>query len=57
MTANVGRWLRCPPRHRDGSPAPAAALAFASAAVSLYWTLGGTALLDTVGGAVEDLAR
>jgi hypothetical protein len=35
----------------------AAALAFASAAVSLYWALGGTALLDTVGGAIEDLAR
>jgi hypothetical protein len=35
----------------------AAALAFASAAVSLYWSLGGTALLDTVGGAIEDLAR
>src|SRR3954452_22371351 len=35
----------------------AAALAFASAAVSLYWSAGGTALLDTVGGAIEDLAR
>lgn len=35
----------------------AAALAFASAAVSLYWTLGGTALLDTVGGTFEELAR
>jgi Protein of unknown function (DUF3995) len=35
----------------------AAGLAFASAAVSLYWTLGGTLLLDTVGGAFEDLAR
>src|SRR3954447_2476551 len=35
----------------------AAALAFASAAVSLYWSVGGTALLDTVGGAIEDLAR
>jgi hypothetical protein len=29
----------------------------ASAAVSLYWTLDGTLLLDTVGGAIEDLAR
>ena len=28
----------------------AAALALASAAFSLYWLLGGTALLDTVGG-------
>lgn len=35
----------------------AAALAFASAAVTLYWTLGGTALLDTVGGKFEELAR
>jgi hypothetical protein len=35
----------------------AAGLAFASAAVSLFWTVGGTWLLDTVGGAIEDLAR
>ena len=35
----------------------AAVLAFASGAVSLYWTFGGTVLLDTVGGAFEDLAR
>jgi len=35
----------------------AAGLAFASAAVSAYWTLGGGFLLDTVGGAIEDLAR
>jgi hypothetical protein len=35
----------------------AAALALASAAVSLYWTVGGTALLDTVGGEIEELAR
>ena len=35
----------------------AAILAFASAAVSLYWTLGGTALLDTVGGEIERMAR
>jgi Protein of unknown function (DUF3995) len=32
-------------------------LAFASAAVSAYWTLGGTVLLDTVGGTFEALAR
>jgi phosphate/sulfate permease len=25
--------------------------------VSLYWALGGTALLDTVGGEIEELAR
>ena len=43
----AGRW-----------PARAAAtLAFASAAVTLLWTLGGTLLLDTVGGAPEDIAR
>lgn len=35
----------------------AAVLAFTSAAVSLFWTLGGTFLLDTVGGAIEDTAR
>lgn len=35
----------------------AAGLAFASAAVTLYWTVGGTLLLDSVGGAIEDLAR
>src|SRR3954447_24869934 len=35
----------------------AAVLALALALVSLYWTAGGTALLDTVGGAIEDLAR
>ena len=35
----------------------AAGLAFASAAVSLYWTVGGALLLDTVGGAIEDFAR
>jgi hypothetical protein len=35
----------------------ATVLALASAAVSLYWTLGGTALLDTVGGSLEQLAR
>jgi uncharacterized membrane protein len=35
----------------------AAALAFASAAVTFYWAFGGTALLDTVGGEIEELAR
>ena len=35
----------------------AAGLAFASASVSAYWTLGGDLLLDTVGGAIERLAR
>jgi hypothetical protein len=44
---------------RAAVPAAAAAalLAVASAAVSAYWALGGTALLDTVGGAMESLAR
>lgn len=37
--------------------AAAAGLAFASAAVTAYWLLGGTALLDTVGGYAEDIAR
>jgi hypothetical protein len=40
----------------DPGPSYAAAvLAFGSAAVSLSWTLGGTVLLDTVGGTLEDL--
>ena len=35
----------------------AAGLAFASAATTAYWMFGGTALLDTLGGSVERLAR
>ena len=35
----------------------AALLALASAGTTAYWTLGGTALLDTVGGSLESLAR
>jgi hypothetical protein len=35
----------------------AAALAFASAAVTAYWLLGGTLGLDTVGGEIEEQAR
>jgi hypothetical protein len=46
---------------RDGGLRPVAAvaagLAFGSAAVTAYWTFGGTALLDTVGGYAEELAR
>ena len=42
---------------RVGAAYAAAVLAFASAAVSAYWTLGGTVLLDTVGGTIERLAR
>jgi hypothetical protein len=35
----------------------AAALAFASAAVTAFWLLGGTLGLDTVGGEIEEQAR
>lgn len=35
----------------------AAVLALSYAAVSLYWAVGGTALLSTVGGTVADIAR
>jgi hypothetical protein len=35
----------------------AAGLAFASAATTAYWLFGGTALLDTLGGSLERLAR
>ncbi|WP_448625236.1 DUF3995 domain-containing protein [Geodermatophilus sp. URMC 64] len=44
-------------RSARGPAWAAAALAFAYAAVSAYWTAGGTALLDTVGGGLERLAR
>jgi hypothetical protein len=43
---------------RPDLPAVAAAvLAFASAAVTAYWLLGGTIGLDTVGGEIEEQAR
>ena len=42
---------------RTWSGYAAAALAFASAAVTAYWTAGGTLLLDTVGGTFEELGR
>ena len=35
----------------------AASLGAASAAMSAYWALGGTALLDTVGGEIESWGR
>ena len=35
----------------------AAATAFGYAAVSLYWAAGGTLLLGTLGGTLEDIAR
>jgi len=46
-------------RHAVGIVAAyaAAVLAFAYALVSLYWALGGHALLTTVGGYVEEFAR
>lgn len=46
-------------RRRPGMAAAysAAALAFTYAMVSLYWAAGGTALLSTVGGSVEDIGR
>jgi Protein of unknown function (DUF3995) len=49
--------LNTRPRKREWPAYAAAVLALASAAVSLYWTLGGTRLLDTLGGSLEDLAR
>jgi len=42
---------------RRGPAYTAATLAFASAALSLYWTLGGALLLDELGGSFEELAR
>jgi hypothetical protein len=42
---------------RDPAALAAAALALASAAVTLVWLLGGTAGLNTLGGRVEELAR
>src|SRR4029453_10488157 len=45
------------PQPRTWPAYAAAMLAFSSAAVSLYWTLGGTALLDALGGTFERLAR
>jgi Protein of unknown function (DUF3995) len=63
----IAEGSRGDPRPRAGGPPrslkrawpayAAAALAFASAAVSAYWTLGGTALLDALGGTFERLAR
>jgi uncharacterized protein DUF3995 len=46
-------------RRRPGVAAAyaAAVLAFAYAAVSMYWAAGGTALLSTVGGSIEDIGR
>jgi hypothetical protein len=40
-----------------GAAYGAAALAALSALATAYWTAGGTWLLDTVGGGLEELAR
>jgi Protein of unknown function (DUF3995) len=42
---------------RNPPAVAAAVLAFASAAVTAYWLLGGSAGLDTVGGEIEEQAR
>lgn len=47
------RWSRVAP----WAGYAACALALLSAVPSFYWAFGGTAGLDTVGGAIEDLAR
>jgi hypothetical protein len=49
--------VRVPRRGNASAAWVAAGLAFLSAGVSAYWMLGGGWLLDTVGGAIEDLAR
>ena len=46
-----------PRRAAVGAAWLAAALGVASAAVSAYWLAGGTALLETVGGEVEEWGR
>ena len=46
-----------PPAIRNNAAYVAACLATMSAAVSAYWAVGGTALLDTVGGGFERMAR
>jgi len=53
----IGRSIALPRRVPDAAAVVAAVLAFASAACTAFWLLGGTAGLDTVGGEVERLAR
>jgi Protein of unknown function (DUF3995) len=50
------RWPVRLARHNPAA-ALAAVLAFASAAVTAFWLLGGTLGLDTVGGEIEEQAR
>ena len=45
------------PRTAAWAAYAACALALLSAVASFYWALGGTVGLDTVGGAIEELAR
>jgi uncharacterized protein DUF3995 len=45
------------PRATAWAAYAACALALLSAVPSFYWALGGTAGLDTVGGAIEELGR
>lgn len=45
------------PRTAQTSALLAAALGLGSAAISGYWALGGTGLLDTIGGAIERWGR
>jgi len=42
---------------KAGMAAIAAALGMGSAAISAYWALGGTGLLDTIGGEIERWGR
>ena len=46
-----------PPTRSRTTAWAACALAWLYAVPSVYWALGGTAGLDTVGGAIEELAR
>jgi hypothetical protein len=57
--AGVAPWLTVSTMRRSVRAAAyiAAGLALASAATTAYWLFGGTALLDTLGGSVERLAR
>jgi Protein of unknown function (DUF3995) len=49
--------ISSPSAERNPPAVAAAVLAFASAAVTAFWLLGGTLGLDTVGGEIEEQAR
>jgi hypothetical protein len=57
MTGQPTSTRRPHPRGRAWAAYAACALAWLYAVPSVYWALGGTAGLDTVGGAVEQLGR